>query len=322
MTTAPNGIDATRVPWGLVGVFYGIALVGAVVVSLVLRLAGVNLAGAETPLVAQLFIGIVYMPLPLLAGLITDRLAGRHAWRAFVARLRSPRPASVVVVTAAGIVGLGIVNYLVVAVLGNLAGVPGVGRLATSEGQVAANLDTVVPPGVQDVSVPELPVPLLFAGMLLAGLVAGFTINGLLALGEEYGWRGVLADLLAPLGEVRATLLIGVLWGLWHAPLIVLGFNYGPHWASGIALMCLWTVPLSFLLGRARTVTGSVLTPAFIHGGINGMAGFALLLISARDPRLSLPAGVAGALAAAIVAACCWRLWRPRVGRSAAAHGG
>ncbi len=38
-------------------------------------------------------------------------------------------------------------------------------------------------------------------------LVAGFTVNGLFAFGEEYGWRGWLADELAPLGAVRANLI-------------------------------------------------------------------------------------------------------------------
>ena len=48
------------------------------------------------------------------------------------------------------------------------------------------------------------------------------TVNGLFGFGEEYGWRGWLADELRPLGPVVANLVTGVLWGLWHTPLILL----------------------------------------------------------------------------------------------------
>jgi len=36
--------------------------------------------------------------------------------------------------------------------------------------------------------------------------------------GEEYGWRGYLLPKLLPLGERRASLIVGVVWGLWHFP--------------------------------------------------------------------------------------------------------
>ena len=71
------------------------------------------------------------------------------------------------------------------------------------------------------------PVALLYVLGPLVGIMAGFTINGLFAFGEEYGWRGVLMDELRPLGAFKANLLTGVMWGFWHAPVILLGFNYG-----------------------------------------------------------------------------------------------
>ena len=75
----------------------------------------------------------------------------------------------------------------------------------------------------------------LFQAMLIAPL-----INGLFTFGEEFGWRAYLQPKLMPLGGRRATLLVGVIWGLWHAPIIAMGHNYsfgypGAPW-SGILL--------------------------------------------------------------------------------------
>lgn len=70
-------------------------------------------------------------------------------------------------------------------------------------------------------------------------VAAGFTINGLFAFGEEYGWRGVLMDELRPLGTARANVLTGILWGLWHAPIILLGFNYGQQRILGVLTMAI-----------------------------------------------------------------------------------
>src|SRR5699024_8144281 len=64
---------------------------------------------------------------------------------------------------------------------------------------------------------------------LLAGqsLIGGITVNAVLGFGEEIGWRGFLLREFRALGFWKASLLIGFIWGLWHAPLIIFaGHNY------------------------------------------------------------------------------------------------
>jgi len=50
--------------------------------------------------------------------------------------------------------------------------------------------------------------------------------RGLTAVGEEYGWRGYLLPRLLPGGEIRATLIGGVVWAVWHLPLLVSGLSF------------------------------------------------------------------------------------------------
>src|SRR5262249_29691482 len=59
-----------------------------------------------------------------------------------------------------------------------------------------------------------------------AALLLGPLINGLFTFGEEFGWRGYLQPKLMPLGGKRAMLLIGVIWGVWHWPIIFMGYEY------------------------------------------------------------------------------------------------
>ncbi len=110
-------------------------------------------------------------------------------------------------------------------------------------------------------------------------------------------------DELRPLGPVKANLLTGVMWGLWHAPIILLGFNYGQQRVLGVLMMCVWLVPLSFLLWRSREYSGSVLTPAIIHGAFNGSAGFFLMLIASGSRLITAPVGLLGAVTVSVVAA-------------------
>jgi len=80
-----------------------------------------------------------------------------------------------------------------------------------------------------------LPVGMLLPGLfvyaLLVGNISGFSILNLLlmfvpaifisGLGEEMGWRGyALTKLQMTKNPFNSSLIVGVLWGLWHLPLI------------------------------------------------------------------------------------------------------
>ena len=74
---------------------------------------------------------------------------------------------------------------------------------------------------------------------VLAILLIALAFN---AFGEEVGWRGFLLAHLAPLGRLRAALLVGLAWALWHAPAFFLPFGLGAH-VSG-AMILAWAISL------------------------------------------------------------------------------
>lgn len=299
--------NRSAVEWRRVGLFYGIALGGAIVVALLIWGLRQTL-GEAGALVGVAATALLYMPLPLVAGLVVERVARRRMligaeWRALRAGFWRTygRNALVTVVIVVAILALGVL----VAWLAGVLGVPGAGHLVADHAELVDHLMRLNP-AVTAATVPPLAV--LVPLTIVQGIVAGLTINGLFAFGEEYGWRGVLADELRPLGRFRASLLTGVLWGFWHAPIIVLGHNYGVEWGWGIFVMVTWTVPLSFILAWARERTGSVLAPSLLHGAFNGVVGLFAILVVGGSQLVNLPVGLLMALTLTVLALVVWRL--------------
>jgi CAAX protease family protein len=106
---------------------------------------------------------------------------------------------------------------------------------------------------------------------VLLTAVFGFPGSVASALGEEIGWRGLLLPrLYARLGFTAAALLSGVVWALWHTPILLFAdYNAGtPAW---FALSC-FTVMVasgSVIFGWYRLRSASLWTAAFLHASHN-----------------------------------------------------
>lgn len=141
-----------------------------------------------------------------------------------------------------------------------------------------------------------LPLPLgALVALSLLQVLVGALINTVPALGEEIGWRGFLYDCLVAWPAWQRVLVTGVAWGLWHAPLILLGYNY-PSLSPGLALgfMVVFTTLLAGLLDWLRTEGGNVYVAGLAHGAVNATAGMALVFSAAGSAPNTASTGLLG----------------------------
>jgi uncharacterized protein len=102
-------------------------------------------------------------------------------------------------------------------------------------------------------------------------LLAGVPIGAVLAFGEEFGWRGYLLPKLLPLGEVKAAVIVGLVWGPWHLPVLLAGLNYpGENVLALLATFMISVIVLSLLHARFFVASGaSLIIVALLHGSLN-----------------------------------------------------
>jgi membrane protease YdiL (CAAX protease family) len=150
---------------------------------------------------------------------------------------------------------------------------------------------------------------LLVSGNFIQAILIAPIINSFFTFGEEFGWRGYLLPNLLPMGEKRAFLVSGVIWGLWHAPVIAMGHNYGlDYWGFpwlGIIAMTWFCILAGTFLGWLSILAKNAWPGVIGHAAINGIAGLPILF-TIGTPNLILGPlvmgfiGVTGFLLAAI----------------------
>lgn len=150
-------------------------------------------------------------------------------------------------------------------------------------------------------SIPDIDAYKLLAITIVSGLSAGITINALFAFGEEIAWRGWLLKQFEGVTFLKASLIIGVFWGIWHAPLIAMGHNYAQHPFIGLGMMIVCCVLLTPVIQYIRVKSKSVITAAIFHGTLNAGAGMSLMYIDNFNDLLGGSAGLAGFLVLLVI---------------------
>ncbi len=140
------------------------------------------------------------------------------------------------------------------------------------------------------------------AAQAVGAILISPIVNAIATFGEEFGWRAYLLPKLMPLGWKKAMLLMALIWGVWHWPVIFMGYEYGFKYPGHPWLGPLLFIWIVFCLGTFLawiTLRGGSVWPAVIgHAAINGIAGLAVLALTG-SPNLTLgpsPVGIIGAV--------------------------
>lgn len=164
--------------------------------------------------------------------------------------------------------------------------------------------------GVQKSLGLQRPLPLVVALLLVAS--AGLLLDLVAALGEEIGWAGYLTPrMLERATFLKASLGVGLIWGVWHWPLI-LGTNYNAGTTGWVAIPCFtaMSVGFSFVRSWLWIRSRSLWTGALMHAAHNLVIQAVLdtMTVDTGVTRyLTTEFGVGLALAYAVVGYLCWR---------------
>lgn len=115
--------------------------------------------------------------------------------------------------------------------------------------------------------------------MVLTTMIQAVMITTPVVWGEEFGWRSYLQIRLFAKRPLLAAIATGLIWGVWHYPVILMGYQrYENPWL-GLLLFPVFTTLLSIILGWLQLKTGSVWAASLAHGATNSVSGSLLLLL-------------------------------------------
>ncbi|MBN1265637.1 MAG: CPBP family intramembrane metalloprotease [Anaerolineales bacterium] len=110
----------------------------------------------------------------------------------------------------------------------------------------------------------------LVFGLILA--TVGVFTSSFAALGEEIGWRGFLVpELTRATSFTTASLVSGVIWTVWHAPIILLADYNNPGGSRIFGLICFafLVIGSSFVYAWLRLKSGSLWPAVLLHASHN-----------------------------------------------------
>ena len=288
VTTAPKNVH-----WRAIGLFVAVAMGSAFALDAVCAATG----GLGTP--QGKLILVTRMFSPALASWVVCRFVTGASWlRAVGLRRGSPRSGNRRRILTSALIGILVVMAVTAAYL----------ALAITVGwfhpdwAMTEQMEKLAALGS---SKPLPPAHIFFILTVVQCLVAGCTINALAALGEETGWRGWLLSALSPLGTTRAVVFTGAVWGLWHAPLIAMGYEYEHQIpaALGIVLFTMFCMAFGTLLAWLRARSGSIWPAAITHGTLNAFATLPPILVAPEDSWDLVTSSIAGVPAVLMIMA-------------------
>lgn len=159
-----------------------------------------------------------------------------------------------------------------------------------------------------DMSVTAIPLNMLMLSQGITAILFGPIMNFFTCFGEEWAWRGYMVPKMAEQMKTIPMLLVsGVIWGLWHAPLTIIGHNYGTDYLgypfTGILGMCFFCTVIGVFMAYITLKTKSCIPAVLAHGAINSFAAIAVYFtFDGGNPFVGpAPTGIIGAIGFIVV---------------------
>jgi membrane protease YdiL (CAAX protease family) len=129
--------------------------------------------------------------------------------------------------------------------------------------QTLSGLAPAVPHRLGSAAAYLIPLQSLIAAPFLAPIL----------FGEEFGWRGYLQLRLFPSRPTHAAIATGIIWGLWHLPIILRGYEFPGDPLVATAVFCVSTVMFSVIFGWLKRRSGSIWVSSLAHSATNVIGG-------------------------------------------------
>ena len=114
-------------------------------------------------------------------------------------------------------------------------------------------------------------------GLRSTKLMPQLLVIFLIAVGEEYGWRGfLLPRLLNRFSVFESSLILGLIWGLWHFPAYLIGTGVPQQMSFLIFLF--WVILGTLFISWLYYYTRSVLTAILAHMAANAAFNYLPIL--------------------------------------------
>jgi len=132
--------------------------------------------------------------------------------------------------------------------------------------------------------VPAAEMPANLSNWLIFPILLQMMITTLIATpilwGEEFGWRSYLQLRLLGDKPLIAAIVTGLIWAVWHYPLILMGYQYPDHRLVGIPVFTVSVVLLSIVFGWLRLRSGSIWPVSLAHAGTNIIGQILMMLFA------------------------------------------
>lgn len=247
----------------------------------------------------------LYMPGPALATFIIQKYIYKEGFKQYGWTFNK-KAIKWIVFTPLLFLALFILTFAVIALFGNSHVIPQFGQLDFTQENFTLRLRELARGKInlENVKLPDIPPLPGFAAMLGQAIIAGSTLSLPFMFGEEFGWRGLMFRETQKMGFLKASGFVGLVWGIWHFPVILMGHNYPHHPYVGVLMMCLFTISMSPLFTYVRVKTKSILGPCMLHGMINATGAMYALYIANGNELYSSIAGWAGIIAGIVLTIC------------------